>query len=81
MAVCTSCGHVGSAFDRYCQVCGKELSLDPVQDDQWPLSSSSSDSHAAPEAAVSEPAASPGSAPTATAVTQARLIVRSIAEG
>lgn len=81
MAVCTSCGHVGSAFDRYCQVCGKELSLDPVQDDQWPQSSASSDGNAAHEAAVSEPAASPGGAPTATAVTQARLVVRSIAEG
>jgi hypothetical protein len=81
MAVCTACGHVGSAFDRFCQVCGKELSLDPVQDDQWPLSSSSDNGHAAPEATASEAAATPSSAPSATAVTQARLVVRSIAEG
>lgn len=84
MAVCTSCGHAGSAFDRYCQVCGKELSLDPVQDDQWPLSSPSDNGHAAPAAPAtpaSEAAATPSSAPSATAVTQARLVVRSIAEG
>ena len=79
MAVCSSCGNVGSAFDKYCQVCGHEMSLDPIQQEQWQAPSSNGDSAEASRAANASVRQEP-SAPSATAVAQARLIVRTIVD-
>ena len=81
MAVCSSCGNVGSAFDKYCQVCGQEMSRDPIPDAQWQSSHVDGDGYAAPRAVSTETTPQEASAPSATAVAQARLIVRTIADG
>lgn len=82
MAVCNSCGNVGSAFDKYCQVCGQEMSLDPVQEAGFqasrPNGADQNGAHAASLGAASQE--SHGASAT-TAVAQARLIVRTIADG
>ena len=82
MAVCSSCGNVGSAFDKYCQVCGQEMSLDPVQEAGFqasrPNGADQNGAHAASLGAASQE--SHGASAT-TAVAQARLIVRTIADG
>lgn len=81
MAVCSSCGNVGSAFDKYCQVCGHEMSLDPIQGARFQPSQPDSAVSAGSPSVASEPVIQEPSAPSATAVAQARLIVRSIADG
>ena len=82
MAVCSSCGNVGSAFDKYCQVCGQEMSLDPIQETRFqapPLNGADQNGSRASSVEAAPQEAHGASA--ATAVAQARLIVRSIADG
>lgn len=81
MAVCSSCGNVGSAFDKYCQVCGHEMSLDPIQEARVQPSQPSGANPAPSPDAAPESASQESRAPSATAVAQARLIVRTIADG
>src|SRR5258706_14125619 len=97
MTICSHCGQELRADDRYCQFCGHELSQDRsalAGAEPAPMRAGSSGDGArwqqnppAPfppryEAnAYNHRELSPSSAPVATALAQARLIVRSAAEG
>src|SRR5260370_30124025 len=97
MPICSHCGQELRADDRYCQFCGHELSQDLsalAGAEPAPMRAGSSGDGARwqqnPPAsfppkyeanAYNHGELSPSSAPVATALAQARLIVRSAAEG